>query len=153
PGRPRDRAGHHRCLGRAPDPHSGFDDDRVRVDRVRSAWMAGLLDRYPCVHAGGGQPRDRRCALLQEDPRDAAVEGDLRQDQGRTASRTYRATVIHRISNVPDESAVLIEGPWTHRLVSAGGIRFHVVEAGTGPLVVLLHGFPQFWWAWEQQIT
>ncbi|GAB7100123.1 alpha/beta hydrolase [Thermobifida fusca] len=61
--------------------------------------------------------------------------------------------MIHRISNVPDESAVLIEGPWTHRLVSAGGIRFHVVEAGTGPLVVLLHGFPQFWWAWEQQIT
>lgn len=51
-----------------------------------------------------------------------------------------------------DESAVLIEGPWTHRTVSAGGTRFHVAEAGTGPLVLLLHGFPQFWWAWEAQL-
>ncbi|MEY9214196.1 alpha/beta hydrolase [Thermobifida halotolerans] len=54
---------------------------------------------------------------------------------------------------MPDESAVLIDGPWTHRTVSAGGIRLHVVEAGEGPLVLLLHGFPQFWWAWERQIT
>lgn len=58
-----------------------------------------------------------------------------------------------RVSGVPDETAVLIDGPWSHRTVSAGGIRFHVVEAGTGPLVLLLHGFPQFWWAWERQIT
>lgn len=52
-----------------------------------------------------------------------------------------------------DESAVLIEGPWSHRDVSAGGIRLHVAEAGTGPLVVLLHGFPQFWWMWRHQLV
>jgi pimeloyl-ACP methyl ester carboxylesterase len=51
-----------------------------------------------------------------------------------------------------DESAVLIEGPWTHRFVSANGSRFHVVEAGTGPLVLFLHGFPEFWWAWQHQL-
>ena len=51
-----------------------------------------------------------------------------------------------------DESAVLIDGPWTHRFVSANGSRFHVVEAGTGPLVLFLHGFPEFWWAWHQQL-
>ena len=28
----------------------------------------------------------------------------------------------------------------------------HYVEAGAGPLVVLLHGFPEFWYAWRQQI-
>ena len=48
-----------------------------------------------------------------------------------------------------DESSVLVEGPWTHRFVSANGSRFHVVEAGTGPLVLFLHGFPEFWWAWH----
>ncbi|TDD10357.1 alpha/beta hydrolase [Nonomuraea deserti] len=52
----------------------------------------------------------------------------------------------------PDESVVQIEGPWTHRSVHAGGTRFHVVEAGQGPLVMLLHGFPQFWWTWRNQL-
>jgi pimeloyl-ACP methyl ester carboxylesterase len=49
-----------------------------------------------------------------------------------------------------DESCVLVDGPWTHRFVSANGSRFHVVEAGTGPLVLFLHGFPEFWWAWHE---
>jgi pimeloyl-ACP methyl ester carboxylesterase len=49
-----------------------------------------------------------------------------------------------------DDASVLIEGPWTHRFVGANGSRFHVVEAGTGPLVLFLHGFPEFWWAWHQ---
>ncbi|HEV2559553.1 MAG TPA: alpha/beta hydrolase [Microvirga sp.] len=34
------------------------------------------------------------------------------------------------------------------------GVTLHVMEAGpeTGPLVILLHGFPEFWWGWRQQI-
>jgi len=52
-----------------------------------------------------------------------------------------------------DASSVLIEGPWEHRFVAANGARFHVAELGQGPLVVLLHGFPQFWWAWRDQLT
>jgi pimeloyl-ACP methyl ester carboxylesterase len=52
----------------------------------------------------------------------------------------------------PDDNAVLIEGPWTHRHVNANGSRFHVVEAGSGPLILLLHGFPEFWWTWRHQI-
>ncbi len=51
-----------------------------------------------------------------------------------------------------NESAVLIDGPWQHRYISANGSRFHVVEAGTGPLVLFLHGFPEFWWAWQEQL-
>jgi pimeloyl-ACP methyl ester carboxylesterase len=51
------------------------------------------------------------------------------------------------------ESDVLVPGPWTHRDVSANGTRFHVVEAGSGPLVLLLHGFPQFWWMWRRQLV
>ena len=51
-----------------------------------------------------------------------------------------------------DDSCVLLEGPWTHRFVNANGTRLHVVEAGSGPLVLLLHGFPEFWYAWHQQL-
>lgn len=45
--------------------------------------------------------------------------------------------------------AIWAPGPWTHRDIAANGVRFHAVEAGTGPLVLLLHGFPQFWWTWR----
>jgi len=51
-----------------------------------------------------------------------------------------------------DESSVLFEGDWTHRFISANGSRFHIAEAGSGPLVLLLHGFPEFWAAWQRQI-
>jgi len=54
---------------------------------------------------------------------------------------------------VPDESVVLIDGPWTHRTIRANGIALHVVEAGSGPLVLLLHGFPTFWWTWHRQLV
>ncbi|RKT88825.1 Pimeloyl-ACP methyl ester carboxylesterase [Saccharopolyspora antimicrobica] len=41
---------------------------------------------------------------------------------------------------------------FTHRWVDAEGIRLHAVEGGqpTGPVVVLLAGFPQTWWAWRK---
>jgi pimeloyl-ACP methyl ester carboxylesterase len=55
----------------------------------------------------------------------------------------------------PEESVVLVDGPWAHREVTANGARFHVVEAGPadGPLVLLLHGFPEFWWSWRHQLV
>jgi pimeloyl-ACP methyl ester carboxylesterase len=54
-----------------------------------------------------------------------------------------------------EESVVLVEGPWRHRDVTASGLRFHVAEHGPtdGPLVVLLHGFPEFWWSWRHQLV
>jgi pimeloyl-ACP methyl ester carboxylesterase len=54
-----------------------------------------------------------------------------------------------------DESSVLVDGPWRHRDVTANGARFHVAECGPadGPLVLLLHGFPEFWWAWRAQLV
>lgn len=42
--------------------------------------------------------------------------------------------------------------PWKHLYGEVNGLRFHYVEAGTGPLVVLLHGFPEFWYSWRHQI-
>jgi pimeloyl-ACP methyl ester carboxylesterase len=37
--------------------------------------------------------------------------------------------------------------------VAANGARFHVVDIGDGPAVLLLHGFPTFWWTWRHQLT
>ena len=51
------------------------------------------------------------------------------------------------------ESAVYVEGPWSHRAVSANGTRLHVAESGDGPLVLLLHGFPEYWWTWREQLA
>jgi pimeloyl-ACP methyl ester carboxylesterase len=48
--------------------------------------------------------------------------------------------------------------PWQHRFVEANGLRFHVVTQGpidpgaSRGLVVLLHGFPEFWYSWRGQI-
>lgn len=54
---------------------------------------------------------------------------------------------------MPDANSVLLAGPWSHRDYSANGVRLHVAEAGNGPLVLLLHGFPQFWWCWRHQFS
>jgi pimeloyl-ACP methyl ester carboxylesterase len=41
---------------------------------------------------------------------------------------------------------------WTHHEGVVNDVRLHWVEQGAGPLVVLLHGFPEFWWGWHRQI-
>ncbi|QDA59460.1 alpha/beta fold hydrolase [Hymenobacter jejuensis] len=44
--------------------------------------------------------------------------------------------------------------PFEHHYVQTNGIRLHVVQCGPsqGPLVILLHGFPEFWYSWRHQI-
>jgi pimeloyl-ACP methyl ester carboxylesterase len=39
-----------------------------------------------------------------------------------------------------------------HRFVNAGGLRTHVAEAGSGPPLLLVHGWPQHWWMWRELI-
>ncbi|MEU1627163.1 alpha/beta hydrolase [Streptomyces sp. NPDC020096] len=40
-----------------------------------------------------------------------------------------------------------------HRSVDVNGIRLHIAEEGEGPLVVLLHGFPECWYSWRHQFA
>ncbi len=54
-----------------------------------------------------------------------------------------------------DETEILPGNPPCvvhHRLAQVNGIRLHYVDAGSGPLTVLLHGFPEFWYSWRLQI-
>jgi pimeloyl-ACP methyl ester carboxylesterase len=48
---------------------------------------------------------------------------------------------------VVDEQSGLRDG-----YAEIGDVRLHYVEAGDGPLIILLHGFPEFWYGWRQQI-
>jgi pimeloyl-ACP methyl ester carboxylesterase len=47
--------------------------------------------------------------------------------------------------NLPDGFA----GTFTSRYVEAGGLRQHVVTGGDGPPLLLVHGWPQTWYAWR----
>ncbi|MER0443533.1 alpha/beta hydrolase [Streptomyces sp. Edi4] len=39
-----------------------------------------------------------------------------------------------------------------HRTIEAPAGRLHLVEQGSGPLVLLLHGFPESWYSWRHQL-
>jgi pimeloyl-ACP methyl ester carboxylesterase len=53
-------------------------------------------------------------------------------------------------------SPALSQGRGTSELVSdtvlVNGVRLHYVAAGSGPLMVFLHGFPEFWYEWRHQL-
>ncbi|MEU7103788.1 alpha/beta hydrolase [Streptomyces sp. NPDC046215] len=40
-----------------------------------------------------------------------------------------------------------------HRFVEVNGVRLHIAEQGRGPLVLLLHGFPECWYSWRHQFA
>ena len=39
-----------------------------------------------------------------------------------------------------------------HRIIETNGVRMHIAEQGSGPLVVLCHGFPESWYSWRHQL-
>lgn len=43
-------------------------------------------------------------------------------------------------------------GDWNSKTADVNGLKIHYVEQGTGPLVLLCHGFPEGWYSWRHQI-
>jgi len=43
--------------------------------------------------------------------------------------------------------------PISHEYADVNGVRLHYAKAGKGPLMVFLHGFPEFWYEWHHQIA
>jgi pimeloyl-ACP methyl ester carboxylesterase len=39
-----------------------------------------------------------------------------------------------------------------HHYVDFDDVRLHYVDAGDGPLILFIHGFPEFWYAWQHQL-
>jgi pimeloyl-ACP methyl ester carboxylesterase len=46
----------------------------------------------------------------------------------------------------------VLEGTWKHEYIVSNGIKLHYVTQGEGPLMLMLHGFPEFWYSWRHQI-
>ncbi len=46
----------------------------------------------------------------------------------------------------------ILEGPWKSEYIVSDGVKLHYVTQGEGPLLLLLHGFPAFWYSWRHQI-
>ena len=149
-----------RAERRTPVPHGGAVEARrtlepaqvgrvVRGDEVgggRAVRGAALGRR-----AGDSDERQRKGAHALDRRRYAVAARPLHRCGANAAGADRPLRWAHEPSRWTTR-ACCVDGPWTHRFVSANGTRFHVVEAGTGPLVLFLHGFPEFWWAWHQQL-
>ncbi|WP_180962807.1 alpha/beta fold hydrolase, partial [Fischerella thermalis] len=46
----------------------------------------------------------------------------------------------------------VIETSWKHDYITTNGIKLHYVTQGEGALMLMLHGFPEFWYSWRHQI-
>jgi epoxide hydrolase 4 len=41
---------------------------------------------------------------------------------------------------------------WKSEFITVNGIKLHYVTQGEGQLMLMLHGFPEFWYSWRHQI-
>jgi epoxide hydrolase 4 len=55
-------------------------------------------------------------------------------------------------SDLHNEKSIHQPPSWTHGYLKTNGVRLHYVTQGEGPLMLMLHGFPDFWYVWRQQI-
>lgn len=46
----------------------------------------------------------------------------------------------------------VIQNSWKHEYITTNGVKLHYVTQGAGPLMLMLHGFPEFWYSWRHQI-
>lgn len=46
----------------------------------------------------------------------------------------------------------VLSGSWKHEYITTNGVKLHYVTQGEGPLMLMLHGFPEFWYSWRHQI-
>jgi epoxide hydrolase 4 len=46
----------------------------------------------------------------------------------------------------------MTEATWRDDYLVSNGVRLHYVTQGEGPLMLMLHGFPEFWYSWRHQI-
>lgn len=46
----------------------------------------------------------------------------------------------------------VLEGSWQHAYITTNGVKLHYVTQGEGDLMLMLHGFPEFWYSWRNQI-
>jgi pimeloyl-ACP methyl ester carboxylesterase len=63
-----------------------------------------------------------------------------------------RQTILVLLCGLLPSVALGAEKLGKEGFVDSGGVRLHYVTAGKGPLLILIHGFPDFWYTWRAQI-
>lgn len=81
----------------------------------------------------------------------AAVPAVSHTASATAAVRQGRSAAGHPGSAAGHGTGVHLAGV-RHRTVRTNGIDMHVAEAGQGPTVLLLHGFPELWYSWRHQL-
>src|SRR3954452_11781105 len=71
---------------------------------------------------------------------------------GRMTRMAGRVTAVPRATERFETRAHPVVRGVSHRMVEVDGVRLHVAEAGSGPTLLLLHGWPQHWWCWRKLI-
>lgn len=122
-------------LGSAPDFPGALAD--IVLANISPAWISDLADDWVRVLRPGGV---------------AILSGFETADVPRVSAALEAAGA--RISGIHGEKEWrMIETFGRHHFAQTNGIRMHYAGAGTGPLVLLLHGFPECSLAWRHQLT
>ena len=114
-------------------------------------------NQAPCLTGRSATPADGRSATI------SASSVSVRASSARS-TRSANSSRVRRPSTVASRRVTMAAsglrrrrgssrqstGAW--RYAELGTVRLHYVEEGEGPLVVLLHGFPEFWYGWRHQI-
>src|SRR5689334_18507186 len=71
----------------------------------------------------------------------------------RCAKRGLAAIMLSSLLASTASAAFKDKPMFKDQFVKVNGVRLHVVSAGKGPLILFLHGFPEFWYEWKNQLT
>ena len=71
--------------------------------------------------------------------------GAAKADKSRTFLRRTSSSSFNHLTISADEIG-------QHGFADSDGVKIHYVSAGNGPLVVMIHGFPDYWYSWRHQI-
>jgi dipeptidyl aminopeptidase/acylaminoacyl peptidase len=69
------------------------------------------------------------------------------------SGKTFAANQTEKERKIMEQIIDIDTTGITQQYATINGIRYHYAEAGTGPLVILLHGFPELWFSWRHQLT
>jgi pimeloyl-ACP methyl ester carboxylesterase len=64
----------------------------------------------------------------------------------------FAATAVVAAGAVGGALAQAGAPPISHEYAEVNGVRLHYAKTGTGPLIIFLHGFPEFWYEWKNQL-
>src|SRR5258706_9527083 len=66
--------------------------------------------------------------------------------------KTLGAAVLLVVAGAGAAHATDLDDRVTHGYADSNGVKIHYAKLGTGPLVVMIHGFPDYWYTWRRQM-